>query len=197
MAFSKQSFNAWRRDNPNQLLALAVAVIVIGASLWVGVRARGAAVELGQKRDAWQQTSSQLAAVQQQFRAPTSTESAALIAESGRMGALGVPPNEKLNLIDVVGRLAEAYSLRDVRVNSSPVSDSVFVTPRAIGAQTINPATYALTLEFTGSFAGLVRFVSSLPPSISIARLGAVRRGSETVYQMVLSVYELGANGAD
>ena len=196
MASSRQ-VTQWARANPNQLLAIGVALLVVGLSGWVGMRARSAARQLSAKRSVWDATASQLATVQQQFRAPTSTESAALLAESSRMGALGVRPGDKLDLVDMMGRLAEACSLASIRVNSVPASDSAFVASRQLGGVDIKPADYALAVEFVGSFANAQKFVSSLPPSVSLSRLTASRRPGGALYQLVLSVYELDANSGD
>jgi hypothetical protein len=196
MASSTGSIGRWSRDNPTQTLAAAVAMLVIGLSLWVGIQARRASRELTSRKAVWQQASNQLATVQQQFRVPSSMESAALISESSRMGALGVSPADQLTLIESIGSLAEACGLARVRVNSAPVTDTLFAPPRSIGSQNLKPASYAVTLEFTGSFAGLVQFVSSLPPSVSVSRIGAGRGSGSTAYHLVLSVYELDANSS-
>lgn len=196
MAPTRESLRRWHRDNPNRALAMGVALFVIGLSLWVGFKTRRATAELASKGSAWQATSNQLATARQQFRVPTSTESAALIAESAQLGALGVPGSEELTLVESVGRLAEACSLTRVRANSSVVPDSSFTPQRSIGAQRIEPADYAVTLEFAGSFAGVVQFVSNLPPSVSLSRISAARNGAVTVYHVVLSVYALNASNA-
>jgi hypothetical protein len=187
----------WVRSNPNQPIAMSVAVLVIAVSAWVGIRARRASAELAGKRAAWEQTASRLATIQQQFRAPTSTESAGLMAEAGSMGALGVPRDEKLNIVDVVGRLAEACALNNVRVTARAVPDSAFIAPRPIGGVAVAPADYALAVEFVGSFANAQKFVSSLPPSVSLSRLSAAGRGGRVLYQLVLSVYQLDAKPGD
>jgi hypothetical protein len=93
--------------------------------------------------------------------------------------------------MEYIARLAEASSLVEVRVNSQSGADSAFIPPRVIVADPISPAAYTLTLDFTGSFAGLVQFVSTLPPSVSVSRLGAARNGERVLYHIVLSVYEL------
>jgi hypothetical protein len=191
---SAQRLTQWARSNPNQLLAIAFAVLVAGASAWIGMRARAVATDIAVRRAAWDATAFQLATVQQQFRAPTSTESAALIAESSRMGVLGVRPGDKLNLVDMMGRLAEACSLTAVRVNSVRATDSAFVVGRQLSGVPIKPADYALAVEFVGSFANAQKFVSSLPPSVSLWRLTATRRTGGALYKLVLSVYELDAN---
>jgi hypothetical protein len=191
---SSQDMARWARTNPNQILAIGVAALVVGLSAWVGLKARAANASLASKRAAWESTANQLATVQQQFRVPTTTESAALIAESSRMGALGVPAGEKLNLIDMVGRLAEACGLSSVRVNSAVPGDSAFVADREVAGTAIKPATYALAVEFAGSFANAQKFVRSLPPSVALSRLTATRRESGALYHLVLSVYELDAN---
>jgi hypothetical protein len=189
-----QSVSRWVRANPNQLLGIGVAALVLGMSGWMGTRARSVAADLSSKRSAWNATASQLATVQQQFRAPSSTESASLIAESSRMGALGVRPGDKLSLVDMMGRLAEACALTAIRVNTVPASDSAFVVSRQLSGVPIKPADYALAVEFVGSFANAQKFVSSLPPSVSLWRLTATRRTGGALYQLVLSVYELDAN---
>jgi hypothetical protein len=194
---SARDMTQWARLNPNQPIAMAVAVLVIGLSAWVGLKARAAGNELAAKRAAWEQTASQLATVQQQFRVPTSTETASLISEASAMGALGVPEGEKLNIIDVVGRLAEACGLSGVRVNATASSDSAVVAERHVAGTRIANADYALAVEFVGSFANAQKFVSSLPPSVSLSRMTAARRDRGTVYQLVLSVYQLDAKPSD
>lgn len=188
---SSAQVGAWVRSNPNQLLAVGVSAIVIAGSAWIGLKARTAASELSGKRAAWEQTANQLATVQQQFRVPTATESAALLAESSRMGALGVPAEEKFNLVEAVGRLAEAAALRSIRVNAMEAPDSLYLPERSLPGSRIKPADYVLVVEFAGSFAGVVQFVSSLPPSVLVTRMNAGQRGGMAAYSMVLSVYEL------
>lgn len=197
MAPLAESVRQWQRERPNRLPALALGVVVIAASIWVGLEARSVAASLGQRGAAWQQTASQLAALQQQFRLPSSFESAALITESARAGALGVPANDRVSLMEYLARLADASALSEVRVNFKAGMDSAFIPPRLIGADPISPAAYSVTVDFTGSFVGLVQFVSSLPPSVAVSRLGAARNGGHTAYHVVLSVYELpnGNNG--
>ena len=117
----------WLKSSPNQILVIAVGLLVLGLSGWTGWRARTVAGDLTTRRTAWEDAASQLATVRQQFRVPTSTESAALVAESSRMGTLGVPAGDKLTLIDWLGRLAEACALGAVRVNSVARSDSAWM----------------------------------------------------------------------
>src|SRR3954469_17314880 len=91
------------KANPNLALALAVALLVIGLSGWIGMRARTATHNLVTSRGTWETTAAQLATVQQQFRVPSTTEASALVAEASRMSALGVPSDEKLSLVDMLG----------------------------------------------------------------------------------------------
>ena len=186
-----ESFGRWRRERPNQVPALAVGVFVFAASMWVGFQARSVGGALAKKGAAWQETARQLAALQQQFRVPSSFESASLVSESARVGALGVAVTDRVSLMEYVASLADASGLSQVRVNFKAGTDSAFIPPRVIGGEPINPAAYSVTLDFTGSFAGLVQFVSSLPPSVSVSRLGAARNGGHTAYHVLLSVYEL------
>lgn len=187
----KQAFSNWTRQHPNQLPALAVAAFILVTSLWVGSQARSMTKLLATKRATWQQVSDQLAIARQQFKVPNSSESAALLAESARLGALGVPAPERVSLMELVARLAEESTLSDVRVNFRTGVDSAFIPPRSIGADAINPAGYSVSVDFTGSFAGLVQFVSSLPPSVSVSWVGAARNGGHATYHVLLAVYEL------
>lgn len=194
---SGQQVAQWARANPNGLISIAVALTVIGISTWVGLKARGVANDIASSRAAWESTANQMATVQQQFRVPTSTEAAALIAEASRMGALGVPIDDKLGLVEVVGRLAEACGMTGVRVTTMPVPDSTYLPQRQVPGSSVRAAEYALYVEFSGGFAGAQKFVSSLPPSVSVSRLAAVRRDRGTLYQLVLSVYELDAQSGN
>lgn len=197
MASFSDSFRRWRSDRPKQIPVLAVGFFILLASVWVGLQSRSTSAELVKKAAAWQQIADQLATLQQEYRVPSSSESAALIAESARLGTLGVPSTERVSLMEFLARLADASTLSEVRVNFKAGKDSAFIPPRSIGPELISPAAYSVTIDFSGSFAGLVQFVSSLPPSVSISRLGAARNGGHTAYHVVLSVYELpnGNNG--
>ena len=196
MAFGENA-TRWLRTNENQVLAVVVATLIMGGSGWVGLKARSASADLAGRRRVWESTASQLATVQQQFRLPTGTESSALLAEASRMSALGVPAEERLNLVDMLGHLAEALSLSSVRVRSVAPSDSAVIPSREVVGSTIRPASYAIAVEFVGRFADAQKFVSSLPPSVSVSRLSAARRDGGATYQLILSVYEIDANPGD
>jgi hypothetical protein len=187
----------WVKSSPNQLLGIVVSLVVIGAALWTGVRARSTAADLATKRRGWEAMAGQLATVQQQFKVPSSTESSVLITEANRMSALGVPADEKLNLVEMLGHLAEAFSLSSVRVSVITRSDSAVVPVRQVVGSAIKPASYAIAVEFVGRFVDAQKFVSSLPPSVSLSRMHAARRDSGALYQLILSVYEIDANPGD
>jgi hypothetical protein len=186
-----------RKLSRNQALGLVVALLVLGLSAWVGTRARAVQGRLAVTRQAWESTAGQLSIVQQQFRLPTSTESARLAAEANRMSALGVPAEEKLGLVDMLGHLAEALALTAVRVNVVAVPDSAVIPSREVAGGAIRPAAYAIAVEFVGRFADAQKFVSSLPPSVSLSRFNASRRDGGALYRLVLSVYEIDANSGD
>jgi hypothetical protein len=179
------------------MLGIVVMTLVIGLSGWMGLRARGTMRELSASRRTWEATAAQLSTVQQQFRRPTTSESSALMAEANRMSALGITSDEKLGLVDLLGRLAEAMSLSSVRVNVVPVADSAVIPARQVVGSSIKPASYALAVEFVGRFADAQKFVSSLPPSVSISSLTAIRREGAARYSLILSVYEIDANPGD
>jgi hypothetical protein len=194
---TSSKISRWADANQTILFANAVAVLVVGLSIWVGLRARAAASALVARRATWEVSAGELATVQQQFKAPNARESAALIAESSRMSALGVPAEERLNLVDMIGRLAEACALEAVRVNAVAASDSTVVPERQVFGNAVKPASYAIAVEFAGSFANAQKFVSSLPPSVAVSRLIAARQRSGAIYQLILSVYETDANSGD
>ncbi len=95
-----------RKPSPNQVLAIGVMFLVLALAGCTGRRARATARDLALTRRSWESTAAQLSTVQQQFRLPTSSESSALIAEANRMSALGVPAEEKLGLVNMLGQLA-------------------------------------------------------------------------------------------
>ena len=190
---SRQRVEQWIRSNPNQFFAIGLATLIIGLSIWTGIRSRVVAGDVALSRRSWDRLASQVAMIQQQFRMPNSIESAALAREVNRVGALGVPPGDQVNLVEMIGTLAETSALESVRVSAVARSDSAYVAEREIGGAQVKPATYALAVEFVGSFANAQKFVSSLPPSVSLSRLKAARREGGTQYHLVLSVYELDA----
>lgn len=182
------------KPNPNHWLGIAVALIIIGLSAWTGMSARSTAARIAASRSSWEAAGAQLATVQQNFKVPSATEASALLAEASRMSALGVPFDDRLTLVDMLGHLAEALSLSAVRVNLVPVPDSVVIPARQVLGSSVRPASYAIAVEFVGRFADAHKFVSSLPPSVSLSRLNAVRRDGGALYKLILSVYEIDAN---
>jgi hypothetical protein len=181
----------WRREQPNQLFVLIVAIAVLAGSMWVGGKSRVAAERLAAKRPAWQKAADDVAILRQQFRLPSSKETAALVAESGHLTALGVTSSERVSLMELVARIADDARLSNVHVSFKAGTDSSFVPARAIGASTLNTASYSIVVDFSGSFAGVVQFVSNLPPSVSVSRLSASRQDNRAAYHILLSVYEL------
>jgi hypothetical protein len=180
-----------RRINLDVALAITVSVIVAGASAWVGLGARSATAALATKRIALQRATDQVSSLRQQLRTPTPKETAALIAEASRLRALGVADSDRQDLVDAVGQLAESSGLGHIKVYAKVRNDSLYLRPRTIVSQTLPPASYELELEFAGGFAEVIRFVNSLPPSVSVSRFSASRRGGLTDYSMILSVYQL------
>jgi hypothetical protein len=186
-----QELARWKREHPTRLLSLGGAIVVLAASGWVGAKSRAATLSLAAKQAAWRSSAEQLATVTQQFRTPSSSETASLLAESGRVTALGVQPADRVSLMELVARAADASMLTDVHVTFRTGIDSVLIAPRIIGGSTISPASYGIVIDCSGSFAGVVQFVSSLPPSVSVSRLSASRHGDRATYHVLLSVYEL------
>lgn len=182
----------WQRERPDQLLLLVISAFTLVVSIWLGWQASMARKRLASSAASWRRTADQLATVRQQFHLPSSSESADLLRESASLGVLGVVPTERVSLMELVTKEADASALQDVRVNFRPaIGDSVYLPPRNVGRSPISAAGYSLSVEFTGSFAGLLKFVSSLPPSVSVSRIGASRRANGAAYHVLLGVYEV------
>ena len=186
-----------KSSDANRSLSVVVALIVIVAALLVGIQVRGTAAEIESRQSAWERAASSFSAVQSQFQPPTPRESAVLIAESSRLNALGVADGEQLNVMGAINRLAEEASLLNVRVSSVPASGSVHPAERRVGGVEVRPASYEIAVEFEGSFARAVQFVSRLPSSVAMSRLTASRRPGPPAYQVFLSVYQLDAKPGD
>src|ERR1043165_7093708 len=190
------SFTNWRREHPDQVLLVVFSTFTLATSIWLGWQANLVRAGMGASTASWRRAADQFETARQQFHVPTSSESADLLRESANLGALGVPASERINLMELVSRLADAAALRNVRVNFRPGGgDSVYLPPRVIGTTSINAAAYSVSVEFTGSFVGLVKFVSSLPPSVSVSRMGAARRSGGASYHLLLGVYEVTIGG--
>lgn len=190
MAITTDSLKRSFRENPVRILMGGLAVLVIGCSLFVGIRASAARAEFSGRMDPWRTTANQLATVQQQFRGPSSAEAAAFASEGARMGMLGVSPAARVELLRSIGQMVEDAGLSRVRVSPAP-SDTAFLPERRIGDRILASAPYVVSVDFAGSFAGAVQFVSNLPPSVSVSQLKAIRRGGVATYQVILSVYQL------
>jgi hypothetical protein len=69
--------------------------------------------------------------------------------------------------------------------------------PEPIGAVAkaagLRPATYLMAVDFTGGFAGAVKFVSTVPRSLSLTRFTGARGSDRARYQVIFSVHELDA----
>ncbi len=88
-------------------------------------------------------------------------------------------------------------ALSAVRVSVVPVPDSAVIPARLVVGSAIKPASYALAVEFVGRFADAQKFVSTLPPSVSLLSLSAFRREGGALYKLLLSVYEIDANSGN
>jgi len=193
MASERTAFARWSRENPLHPYVGLLAVVSLVASAWIGIQSIKARQQLSATTSTWKRAAEDLATTRQQFRMPTGTESDAILRESAAIGSLGVPADDRVSLMELVSRLAEASDLRDIHVAfQQPVSsDSGFVPPRTIGSKSIDQAAYSISLDFSGGFSGLMQFVSSLPPSLLVSRLGAARQGDRGSYHVLLVVYEL------
>jgi hypothetical protein len=143
---------------------------------------------------AWTQNVRRLDTLRQRSKGLSPKESADIAAESSLVAFLGVPVTGQMRLAENVARLAESCSLAGVRVTILPARDSALARRRTLGG--IKPANYSIGVEFLGRFADAQKFVSILPPSVSLWRLTARRHEGGAEYQLVLSVYELDADSS-
>jgi len=169
--------------------ASAVFLLVIGLSAIVGIRAGRASAAVQAAKASWSAAESRIATVQ---RAPRDSSDPPDV--TGEVASLGVLPQERSLFAAALQEIAHRDSLTGIRVAVIPRPERLFVPARRVRGASIEPAAYALSVEFTGRFADARKFVNSLPPSVSISRFDATRVDRGVRYQLVLSVYERHAN---
>lgn len=121
------------------------------------------------------------------YEAPTPTERQMWSVAAVDIERLGVAPDQKLYVAQLLGRAAENAGVPDARVRfTAPSGGSV----RVVGSRQFKPADYGAIVEFESSFATAVEFVAQLPGAVSINSL-SMQRGEYGIKAVfVLQVFE-------
>jgi hypothetical protein len=181
------------------LAAVGLAIAISGTSLLLGRQASAKAAALDGDHRRLTNTVKLIGDWRSSFRAPTDSESRALLSEVPRAGDLGIPAGRRFVVLETMTQAAEDAGLRDIEVNvGDPDPDSAFVPPREkVGQTQLDLASYVVSIDFTGSFASLLKFVSNTPPSLVIRRLGVATGDDGVRYKVIFSVYEIANAGSD
>lgn len=121
------------------------------------------------------------------YEAATPTERQMWSVAALDIERLGVGPDQKLYVAQLLGRAAENAGVPDARVSfTEPSGGSV----RVVGARQFKPAEYGAIVEFESSFATAVEFVAQLPGAVSINSLSMQRSAYGVKAVFVLQVFE-------
>jgi hypothetical protein len=171
--------------------AFGLALLAIG--LWAGVAAHRSAGALAIEASRLQAQVARLERWRVQFRQATAGETSDWQRIDAALARLGVQPQERVTIAQVVARAGEDAGLADVRVRFvSPDSIGEQLAGRAarVGTHGFRPATFGLALSGSGSYDALVRFIGTLPPSVMVRQLSSSRANTTVVHAVVLSVFE-------
>jgi hypothetical protein len=170
-----------------------VAIAVVGASLWIGLSARGAAATLTARRLDWAEAARSIESARRELSAASAGEIEVARKAEGERRQLGVAAAESAALLDSLGRLARAAGLTDVGVSRVLGDGSPRRSDATLAAAGLRRAGYAVVVDFTGGFADVVKFVSTVPSSVSLSQFTGARQPGRARYQVLFSVHELDA----
>lgn len=176
-------------------IAAGCCVLIVALSAMVGARAGEASRQLAEKRSAWIAAEGQVVALQKKFQAPSTAESKLLVAEAASLSNIAASPDDELRLVDSLSRLARGAGVGALQIDVVAASPSPAVPVGDFGGIRLRRARYDLAVNFAGGFAEAGKFVNSLPPSVRVSRLEAVRQRDGARYHLILSVFELNAPG--
>ena len=197
MAIDKDEVNRQLRANAGRLQVIGVALFVLGSSYWIAKQSQVHTVPLAKQLADLRATNSKLVEWQRGFRAPDSAEAALIRSDSAAVRSIAMPAGTRMVVAQLVGRQADAAGLSRVQLSFTSEPDSTIVPSRGqVGAIPISVAKYAIGVDCTGSFGAVLKFVASLPPSLTMTRFRVLTNASGPTYHVVLSVYEVpGGNG--
>jgi hypothetical protein len=184
----KASFARYRPQL--EVVVFGVALMAIGA--WVGVTAHRSRAMLAKDADVLQAQVARNERWRSEYRPPSAAEMEQWRQAESALGRLGVTSAERITVAQVVARAAEESGLSGVRVRFS-VADTAAAAAapvEQVGTHKFHPAPYRLVVSGLGPYDAFVRFVGSLPPSVSVQQLSSSRAAGGIVHQLVLSVIE-------
>jgi hypothetical protein len=171
--------------------AFGLALLVIGG--WTGVAAHRSAGALAIEASQLQAQVSRIERWRSQFRQASAGETSDWQRIDAALNGLGVRPQERVTIAQVVARAGEEAGLADVRVRFvAPDSSAEQAASRTaqVGVHSFRQAPFGLAISGRGSYAALVRFIGTLPPSVMVRQLSSSRASTMVVHAVVLSVFE-------
>jgi hypothetical protein len=192
MPLDRDELNRKLHVHASRLQAIGVALFVLGSAYWIGKQSRTHLAPLAKQVSDLRATNDKLTEWRRAFRPLDSAETALIRSDSAMVRSMGVPPGSRMQVAQLVGRQADEAGLSGVKLSFIAPPDSSLVPPRGqVGAIPITVAKYVVSVDFTGSFGAALKFVSHLPPSLTMTRFGVVTAAKGEAYHVVLSVYEV------
>ncbi len=172
-----------------EVVAFGAALLAMGS--WIGLSASRARATLAKDAAVLQAEVSRNDRWRSEFRPPSVSEMERWRQAEAALRRLGVRPEERITIAQVVARTGEETGLDEVRVRFVPADTTGGPAPvEQVGRHQFRAASYRLVITGRGSFDAFVRLVGSLPPAVSVQELSSSRKPSGIVHNIVLSVIE-------
>ncbi len=184
----RQQIKELLRANRSPLETLVANVVLTAAILIVAVAAGDRMTRLkenGAKIDAVQ---SALSTWPGQFAQASAVERQEWARASADVARLGVRPQERLFLAQLLSKRAEDAGIFDARVTFS--SATAGAEGRRGGSREFRSAAYGVQVDCSASFPAVVEFIAQLPAAVSITSLGMQRTEGGLRAQFALQVFE-------
>lgn len=174
---------------------VAATLVVVVSALWVAGAAARRTEELRQRERQLARTLDLADRWVREFRPVTPAESAAWHRSQRQVAQRGIRSVDRVGLAQLVTQRAEELGIPDVGV-AFVSADSLEAAPsRSVGDWTFQMAPYALAVEFTTGYDGVLSYVGSLPPQVEVRQLRLTRAPEGTHARFLLIVYQ-GENGS-
>ncbi len=173
-----------------EVVVFGIALAAIG--LWTGVAAHRSRMALAKDAELLQAQVARNERWRSEFRAPSAAEMQQWRQAESALSGLGVSSAERITIAQVVARIGEESGLADLRVRFT-LSDTAGIATapvEQVGAHQFHPAPYRLVVTGSGPYDAFVRFIGSLPPSVTVAQLSSTRSAVGIQHRVVLSVIE-------
>lgn len=175
-----------------QLEVVAFGIALAALGLWTGISAHRSRVGLAKDAELLQAQVARNERWRSEFRPPSAAEMQQWRQAESALARLGVSSAERITIAQVVARTGEESGLADLRVRFT-LSDTAGIATapvEQVGAHQFHPAPYRLVVTGSGPYDAFVRFVGSLPPSVSVSQLSSTRAAVGIQHRVVLSVIE-------